>query len=152
MLFEQERVPLYRYALSRLGSAEEAEDLVGQVFEEAWEHANRYESRGLPPRAWLFGIARNLALMRRRGLFRRPPPLALEAFDQPINEAGMDPAMLDLASAIRSLPRDLAEVVTLRFLHGLTVDETASVIDVPASTVKGRQLRALERLRLTLGE
>lgn len=151
-LYESERAPLYRYALSRLGSAEDAEDLVGQVFEAAWESAHRYEDRGLAPRAWLFGIARNLVLMRRRGLFRKPPPLALEAFDQPHSDSGMDASMIDLAAAIRSLPGDLAEVVTLRFLHGLTAPETAAVLDVPLSTVKGRQLRALERLRNALGD
>lgn len=151
-LYEAERAPLYRYALSRLGSAEDAEDLVGQVFEAAWESAGRYEDRGLAPRAWLFGIARNLVLMRRRGLFRRPPALALEAFDQPHTETGMDATMLDLATAIRGLPGDLAEVVTLRFLHGLSAAETAAVLDVPLTTVKGRQLRALQRLRTDLGD
>jgi RNA polymerase sigma-70 factor (ECF subfamily) len=89
--------------------------------------------------------------MRRRSLLRRPPALALEAFDQPQTEVRLDASQLDLAHGIQRLPRDLGEVVTLRFLHGLTADETASVLNVPVPTVKSRQLRALTQLRKWLG-
>src|SRR5688572_6106214 len=60
-LFEEEMPAIYRYAYSRLGSREDAEEVTNQVFAEAWHGIKRYRDEGLPLRAWLFGIARNVA-------------------------------------------------------------------------------------------
>jgi RNA polymerase sigma-70 factor (ECF subfamily) len=150
--FAQEMPAIYKYALSRLGNAPDAEDLAGQVFEEAWEHADGLEDRGLPARVWLFGIARNLVSTHRRRWFRQQPALALEAFDAPMAERGMDPELLDLARSIADLAASHAEVISLRFIHGLSLQETAEVLGTSVDGVKGRQARALADLRERLGE
>lgn len=151
-LFEREMPAIYRYALSRAGSAADAEDLAGLVFEQAWKHVDRLEDRGLPARAWLFGIARHVVTEHRRRLFRAPPVLALEAFDGA--DAGLEgrAEQLALAQAVAALKREDAEVITLRFLHGLSVAETADVLRTSEDAVKSRQWRALRRLRELLGE
>ena len=145
------RDDLFRYALSRLGNPEEAEDAVGDALEEALKAAPRLEDRGLPPRAWLFGVIRNVVNRRRRLLFRSPPPLDLGAL-QPTADGGL-PArleLLDLARLLRRLPSSQAEVVLLRFVHGLSLDETAFVLGEKPGAVRARQGRALRRLRLWL--
>ncbi len=150
--FEREMPAIYAYTYSRLGRESDAEDLAAQVFEQAWRNAASLRDRGLPARAWLFGIARHVVAEHRRGIFRRPPALELTAFDGV--DAGTDQTtdQLELARAIAALPRQDAEVVTLRFLHGLSIQETAEVMGTSIDGVKARQSRALRKLRGYLGE
>jgi RNA polymerase sigma-70 factor (ECF subfamily) len=146
-LFLVEHPAIYRYALSRLGDPAEAEDATSHVFTEAWEHAEALEDQGLPARAWLFGIARNVVNSRRRRWLQRPPALTLEAFDQPTHDLSTSPEMLDLAGAITALDHAHSEVITLRFIHGLSLQETAVALGTSVDAIKGRQARALAQLR-----
>lgn len=149
-LFEVEMPAVYRYALARLGNAEEAEDAASAVFAEAYESADHLEDRGLPPRAWLFGIARHVVGTRRRQLVRKPPELDLQAFDGVDEAPRLGAEMLDLGRAVGNLSRRHAEVVMLRFVHGLSLQETAGVLHISVDSVKGRQARALSELREAL--
>ena len=88
--FVREMPAVYRYALSRLASSSDAEDAASHTFEQAWEHADRLEDEGLPARAWLFGIARNVVNTYRRRRLRRPPPVALESFDMGAADRSLD--------------------------------------------------------------
>jgi RNA polymerase sigma-70 factor (ECF subfamily) len=146
-LFESEMPAIYRYVLGRTGRAQEAEDLTSEVFAEAWEHAHTLRDQGSLPRAWLFGIARNLVNSRRRRLLRHPPALTLEAFDYFDEDARLDPRLLDLAEAISRLRYEQAEVIVLRFMHGLSLEETALALNASIDSVKGRQARGLAGLR-----
>ncbi len=149
--FVREMPAIYRYAVSRLGNGGEAEDVASQVFEEAWEHASALKDHGLPARAWLFGIARNVVNTHRRRWIRRPPAVALEGFDGGGTDPGLDAELLDLARSIAMLDRNHAEVISLRFIHGLSLLETAEVLETSVDGVKGRQARALTELRKRMG-
>ena len=59
---------------------------------------------------------------------------------------------LPLKEAIRRLPEELRLVVILRFFAGYTQAETAAALEIPQGTAATRQRRALELLRLELGE
>lgn len=148
--FEREMPAIYKYASSRLANAAEAEDATSQVFEEAWDHAESYRDHGLPARAWLFGIARNVVNTHRRKWLRRPPVVGLDGFDGGDADPSLDAEQFDLAQAIASLDRSQAEVISLRFLHGLSLQETAEVLGTSVDGVKGRQARALVELRKRL--
>lgn len=150
-LFTSELDAVYRYCFLRTGSASDAEDLASGVFEEAWRHADNLEDRGLPARAWLFGIARNIVNGHRRKLIRRAPHLALETYDAPEFDRGLDAELIDLARSVSELPGAQAEVITLRFIHGLSLAETADVLHTSVDAIKGRQARALSDLRERLG-
>lgn len=144
---EAEMSAIYRYMMARCGDPTDAEDLTSQAFEEAWKAAGSLQDLGLPPRAWLFGVARNVVNSHRRRLFRRPPHLSLEAYDSPGHDSALSTDLLDLARAIDGLSRDHAEIVTLRFVHGLSVEEAAAVLELTPGAVRGRQFRALAALR-----
>lgn len=149
-LLMDETPAVYRYVRARVRSAEDAEDLTSEVLEEAWRCIGSLEDRGLPPRSWLFGIAARVVARHWRRHFRRPPALSIAAFDG----TGGDPAgrtdSLDLVRGIAALKRQHAEVIVLRFLHGLSIHETASLLDASVDAIKGRQARALEELRRRL--
>ena len=57
---------------------------------------------------------------------------------------------LPLKEAIRRLPKELREVIILRYFTGLTLEETAKALDIPRGTVSSRQKKALGFLRLDL--
>ena len=57
---------------------------------------------------------------------------------------------LPLRDAIGRLPRDLREVIILRYFTGLTLAETARTLDIPQGTAATRQRKALQLLRLAL--
>ena len=57
-----------------------------------------------------------------------------------------------IREAIRRLPEELRTVVILRYFAGYTLEETAQSLDLPRGTVSTRQRRALQLLRLELGE
>jgi RNA polymerase sigma-70 factor (ECF subfamily) len=149
--FAREMPAIFRYALSRLGDRPEAEDVTSEVFEEAWNHAARLEDHGLPARAWLFGIARHLVSTRRRRFLRKPPMLALDAIENSPGDWSNGFETIDLAQAVAALDARHAEVVSLRFIQGLSLVETASVLGLSIDSVKGRQARALIALRAELG-
>ena len=69
------------------------------------------------------------------------PETASEEFDS-----------LPLKEALRRLPKDLKDVIILRFFGGYTVAETAQTLHIPAGTVATRQRKALQLLRLELEE
>lgn len=145
--FEREMPAIYKYAMSRLGNPSEAEDVTSQVFEEAWDHAGSVEDHGLPARAWLFGIARNVVNTHRRKWTRRPAIVALEGFDGGAVDPSLSPELMDLARGIAMLDRSHSEVISLRFINGLSLQETAAVLGTSIDGVKGRQARALAELR-----
>jgi RNA polymerase sigma-70 factor, ECF subfamily len=146
-LFENEVNALHRYAYGRLGRAEDAEEVVSLTFETAWKNIQRFEDRGLPLRAWLFGIARNLTNRHGRRFMAKSAQISLDAFEVEVAGPDADPRLADLALALAGMEQRQAEVISLRFLHGLTIRETASILEISEEAVKGRQKRALEALR-----
>lgn len=59
---------------------------------------------------------------------------------------------LPLKEAIRKLPKDLKDVIVLRYFAGYTLVETAEALKIPQGTAATRQRRALKLLKLELGE
>ena len=59
---------------------------------------------------------------------------------------------LPLKEAIRRLPRELREVVILRYFAGYTLSETAETLQIPQGTAATRQRKALRLLKLELSE
>lgn len=95
---------------------------------------------------YLYPIARSTAvtLRRRRGHLRFTTDPA------PATPAPLAPTPdLDatLRAAVEGLPEDQREVLLLRVLEGLSVEETAAAVGVPPGTVKSRLYHALAKLR-----
>lgn len=75
---------------------------------------------------------------------------------RPLEEAGELPQEeydnLPLRQAVQKLPKELKDVVILRFFTGLTQVETAQTLEIPQGTVATRQRKALQLLKLDLEE
>lgn len=130
----------------RLGA--EDEDAVAEVFFRAWRGLATYRDTGAPFSAWLYGIARHVAIdaVRTRG--------RMEPTDQ-LPDREVDPMTADLLSlhgAIEHLPTEQRQVIELKYLVGLTNDEVAAALGCSAGAVNAKQWRALRALAGELGE
>jgi len=95
---------------------------------------------------FLYPAVRNLALAARRK--RRRFTGAEEALiELPAPDVSAGDERAELARVVASLPAQQREVVLLRFVDDLTVDEIAAALDVPAGTVKSRLHHAVRSLR-----
>lgn len=98
--------------------------------------------------AWISRILVNRCNMSLRN---RGRVLPMEQVPEPAAFAWDGPeAAMDLMKAVRSLSPDHREVIALRYLRDLRVDEIAGVLGCPAGTVKSRLNRALGALRSAL--
>lgn len=147
--------PIHVFALRQLGDTGAAEEVVQDTFLAAWRHADRSdESRGSVA-GWLFTIARNLVIDRRRRDGARPRVVGRVAeVDDPLDEHTVD-RMLEswqVADAVAALtPEHRGAVVAVYYEHR-TVAEAAVALEVPEGTVKSRLYYALRALRLRLEE
>lgn len=123
----------------------DAEDVVQEVFVQAWRTAGRYERRRGSPEAWLSVMARTRALdrLRRRAARREEPDDAAPAdtATPPLDE------QLAIRDALQALSADQRQALELAFYEGLTHSEIAARLDQPLGTVKTRIRTAMMRLR-----
>ncbi|MCK9874584.1 sigma-70 family RNA polymerase sigma factor [Frankia sp. Ag45/Mut15] len=157
VLFDECAADLLRY-VRRIGpdDAGRAEDLVQETFLRAWRHRADLVGHG-NARAWLFRVARNLAIDWHRRQSARPGERML----LPDDEARLaDAPAADALSAVL-LRVDLVQVLlglsaahreTLVHLHCLdrTQNETAGLLGVPLGTVKSRRHVAVREMRWQL--
>ena len=141
-LYKQHGPGLLAFLERRFGRGQAAEDLLQETFLQALRRMDRL-GRAVSPRAWLFGIARHVALTavrRRRILSSLPENLAAREPD--------DDARLDrMRQAIACLPDGQREPLELRLRDELTYDEIAEILQIPVGTVRSRLHYAIRRLR-----
>ena len=142
---ENIRLRLYKTALLYLGSEAVALDAVDEA---VYKALCSYKKLRQPEYfdTWITRILINECYneLRRQKRFRpldELPEGATEEFDT-----------LPLKEAIRRLPRELKEVVILRYFAGYTLIETAETLQIPQGTVATRQRKALKLLKMELSE
>ncbi|MGA2483890.1 MAG: sigma-70 family RNA polymerase sigma factor [Candidatus Acidiferrales bacterium] len=151
---------LYRYLLRLVREPNEAEDLFQQTWVRVVEKIEKYDPRRNFD-AWLFTLARNLAIDH----LRRVRPQSLDeplpsgtpmgdtlpsAAQPPFERALQRERASRVARAMEAMSFVHREVLALRFEEEMKLEEIASVLDCPLSTVKSRLCRGLESLRSEL--
>lgn len=135
-----------------LGNETVAEDLVQDVFMEAWRRAHAFDPARGSVRTWLLVRLRSRALDRLRSARARrevtveePREVALAAEDP---ELSPDRALV--RQAMLQLPADQRLVIELSYFHGLSSSEIAEQMGSPIGTVKSRTAAALGKLRAAM--
>ncbi len=138
----------------RVGDRALAEDLTSETFLRALRRIDSFTWQGKDIAAWFITIARNLVADHvKSSRFRFEVTTADmrdadESVEAPRRRGARPRARRPArSSAIRGLRPDQAECVTLRFLQGLTLAETARVLGRSEGAVKQLQLRAVRALR-----
>lgn len=150
-LYDLAATDVYRLALWRTGSREDAEDVVQDVFVKVAEQGPRLAAVRQPKR-WLLTVAHRMAVDLCRGRTRR----ATESVDEiPFLEApGSDPdrevEARSLSRFIARLPEKQREVLLLRHFADCTFREIGGITGVPTFTAASRYRLAMIKLRREL--
>lgn len=133
---------------------QDAEEVLQEVFVQAWTRADSYNAALGSPAGWLVGIARNRAIDRLRANVSRlrafeaaplPPPV-----DTPESLSGATERQRDVRRALDALPREQRELIERAYFLGSTHSELAAQLALPLGTVKTRMRSGLAMLRALL--
>ena len=151
-LYQRYERRLYGFGLRLLGQPGLAEELVQETWVRLWQSAPRFDPERGTVRAFLFTIARRVAV----DLYRRPSSRALGAEVEHAGavEAAADQVLLAVTvrDAMESLSPAHREVLELVYDEDLKLADVAERLDVPLGTVKTRAHHALRGLRRALEE
>jgi len=148
-LYERYSGQIYGYCLHQLGSREEAEDAVQTTFMNAF----RGLQRGIVPElesAWLFKIAHNVCLSRRRSSWRRgrvEAPNNFEVLQEvvPGREQVAD-ELIRLQDVLEEMPESQRRAILLREWQGLTYREISDELGLSQAAVETLIFRARRAL------
>lgn len=145
---------LYSYIYRRVGDVEIARDLTADVFRRFLQAAANGTGPTENLRAWLYRVAHNIVIDHyRRQQHRQSYPLEekwISGDDDPGQAAEQQLLAAQVRAALRHLTADQQQVISLKFLEGLSNDEIAEVTEKSVGAVKALQHRALAALRRKL--
>ncbi|MFI2620639.1 ECF subfamily RNA polymerase sigma factor, BldN family [Streptomyces sp. NPDC018584] len=151
-LYDQYSDTVYRYIYYRVGGKATAEDLTSETFLRALRRIGTFTWQGRDFGAWLVTIARNLVADHFKSSRFRLEVTTGEMLDANEVERSPEDSVLEslsnaaLLEAVRRLNPQQQECVTLRFLQGLSVAETARVMGKNEGAIKTLQYRAVRTL------
>ena len=135
----------------RLAPGADADDIVQDALTRAWQKRAQYDPGRGTPTTWLLAITADQARAARRAHQRRLR-LVDDSAELPDPPSADRLADLDLERAITTLGERQQLAVHLHYFLGLSVDETAAVMDCAVGTVKSTLFDARGRLRAVLGD
>ncbi len=159
-LYDRYARVIYAVAFKSLGSVEESEEIVLDVFSQVWRTAERYDVTKGRVDTWLFMMTRSRVLDRLRSLQRttKTQNASVKAEIQSI-KVSVDPVedvltrerRTQVLAALSQLPDEQRLVIEFAYYQGLTHSEIASQTGLSLGTVKTRIRLGLNKLRATLG-
>jgi len=148
---------IYRFIYFRVEDQQTAEDITSQVFLRAWNNLDRFRLGRTPYLAWLYTIAHNAVIDHYR---TRKVTTALEdaRLSQPDsaevveNDIDFEVEMISIKVAMQTLTGDQQQVLTLKFIEGMSNDEIARHLGKREGAVRALQMRGLRALAKQLEE
>jgi len=141
----------------RSQGVDDPEDAVNDVFLRVFGAIGRFDGSPTAFRSWVFAIAHHLVVDRRRFVSRRPAAVATERLPE-VPTAAVDDEVLGrfdasvVAGVLRLLTADQRDVLLLRFVADLSLEEVAQAQGRSVGAVKAMQHRALASVRRLLEE
>ncbi|HTT53937.1 MAG TPA: RNA polymerase sigma factor [Streptosporangiaceae bacterium] len=144
---------VFGVAIAVLGNPTTAEDVAQQAFEQAWRHAQVFDSRRGTVRAWLNTITHNLAVDVVRARTSAPvdpdelPAILTAVTDTPERLAVAHDNAAGLRRTLAQLPGPQARAVAMAGIYGMTAQQIADTEGVPLGTAKTRIRDGMQKLR-----
>jgi RNA polymerase sigma-70 factor (ECF subfamily) len=150
-LYERHSELMLGLAMRIVRNRREAEDLLHDVFLEAWRTAKDFDPNRGRVRTWLAIRMRSRALdiQKSARVSRNAGDAGLDRLVERESEASPDHAKV--RAALGALPADQRQVIELAYFDGLSCSEISDRISIPIGTVKSRLAAAMSKLRNTLG-
>jgi RNA polymerase sigma-70 factor (ECF subfamily) len=161
LIYDRYFATVFRFIYFRVGNQQLTEDLVSETFLRALKRIGSFTWRGSDFGAWLVTIARNLVADHYKSARRRYEVTSggtpgVDRVDRGL-EGSPETAVVDhivgvaLWAEVERLTADQRDCLVLRFLRGLSVDETAQAMGRSRTAVKALQHRACRELRRRVG-
>ena len=155
-LYERYHPTVFRYLYYRVGDKHAAEDLTSEVFIRMMRALPGFQLRSASFQAWLFQIARNLAIdhyrkTSTRDLVQLEDNLVVSGEDvEPSIERKLNSQRLQ--QALTRLTDDQSDVIVLRFVANMPIAQVAQTLHKSEDSIKGLQRRGLIALREILSD
>jgi RNA polymerase sigma-70 factor, ECF subfamily len=153
-LYDRYARVIYSVAYRSLGSVEESEEVVMDVFAKIWTTADRYNADKARVDTWIFMMARSRTLDRLRSKQRRhklTEAIVVEDLPTNTNDGSADLELADrrtqILTALATLPPEQRQVLELAYYGGWSHREIAEQTGMALGTVKTRIRLGLEKLR-----
>jgi len=154
LLYDRYLDLVYRYIYYRVGGVALAEDLASETFLRALRRIDSFSWQGRDFAAWLVTIARNLITdhyksgryrleITTEDILEAAPPQTADGPESQVLDALTNQTLLE---AVKQLNPEQQECIVLRFLQGLSVSETALIMDKNDGAIKALQYRAVRAL------
>lgn len=148
-LYWEQSPRLYNFFRYRTGDSEAAKDLTSRTLMKAWRYRENYKNQLGVFEAWLFQIARNVAIDYLRETAKAPLPLVDEMMADFSLEAEVQ-KRLDarrLSELLNRLPEREQEIIALKFGAEMNNRQIAKVLDLGESNVGTIIHRSIQKLR-----
>jgi RNA polymerase sigma-70 factor (ECF subfamily) len=153
-IYDEYHTPLYRYISRQVDDMETARDLTAEVFNRFLQAIEKGSGPDRSLKAWLYRAAHNLVVDHyRRRAHRDHLPLPEQLPDGEANtgrQAEQALAFAQARAALGTLTAEQRQVITLKFLAGLSNEEIAAIMEKPIGAVKSLQYRGLAALQRQL--
>jgi RNA polymerase sigma-70 factor (TIGR02952 family) len=157
-LYDHYVTMVHRYVYHRVGDRATAEDVTSETFVRALRRIDSLSFQGRDVGAWLVTIARNIVLDHVKSSRYRLEVTTADMRDADQVTDGPEDAVVahltnrELLACVQQLGSEQQECIVLRFIHGLSVSETAQIMGKKDGAIKALQHRAVRRLAGLLPE
>jgi RNA polymerase sigma-70 factor (ECF subfamily) len=157
-LYDHYVTMVHRYVYHRVGDRATAEDVTSETFVRALRRIDSLSFQGRDVGAWLVTIARNIILDHVKSSRYRLEVATADMRDADRVTEGPEDAVVthlsnkELLACVQQLGSEQQECIVLRFIHGLSVSETAQIMGKKDGAIKALQHRAVRRLAGLLPE
>lgn len=143
---------VYGFALSVMKNAQDAEDVMHDLYLLVWSSAGKYHPEG-KPMAWILTVTRNLCLQKLREYQKRSdiPQEDWEAYIGSCDKMSTEDKLI-LTECLKNLSDAERRIVVLYAVSGFKHREIAKLLEMPLSTVLSKYNRAMKKLRKFMEE
>jgi len=143
---------VYNTCAKMIGNPQEAEEATQDTFLQIFHKLHQFEGRS-SFKTWLFRIAYNFCLARRAKLAKRNEKQSMFAEEFVVEEHAYEDGLnleelsQQVKEALERLKPEQKEIVVMKYITGLTLDEISEVLDVKLSAAKMRLYRSLDAFK-----
>lgn len=147
--------PIYRLALAKTGSSEDAQEIAQDTFLRALTALPRYKETNATFKTYLSRITLNLIIdyYRKRG--RAPQMIEIAQYNEPIIDTSTRPdeavvsaeQRREVSRLLELLPEEQRRVIEFRILQGVAIADVARIMGKSSAAIKMLQQRALKKLK-----
>jgi len=144
---------VYSVAYRVLNNAQDAEEVVQDVFLRVWERSASFDDRKGKFTTWIATISRRIAIDRLRSRERKTPDesfsmdAAPHLWETTLVQEDMTDLQRSLLSAIAELSDEQQQAIKLAYFHGMSHSDIAAHLNRPLGTVKSHIRLGMQKLR-----